>query len=200
MRKIKLSLCCVFAGTLLLGCAFITARAEQKAISEKLIRLHVIANSDSDEDQSVKLMVRDAVIELLDEKSWTSVEEAQSWISSHLSLLQDTAEKTLVRAGNDNSVKVSLTREEYPTRDYDSFSLPAGEYWSLKIVIGQGQGKNWWCVVYPSLCRKASGAMETVAVSAGFTRDEVQFITEDTIPIKIKFKILEIFKKFRLFS
>ncbi len=177
-----------------------TARAEQKSISEKLIRLHVIANSDSEEDQAVKLQVRDAIVAILDEESWSSVEEARVWVNENLSTLHDVAAKVLYGAGNDDAVSVSLTREDYPTREYDSFSLPAGEYWSLRIVLGAGEGKNWWCVVYPSLCRKASGAMEVAAVSGGFTESEVKFITEDSVSVKLKFKILEFFKKIRLFS
>ena len=193
----KLCVYCAVIGTLLFVAAMLTVQAEQRTISEKLIRLHIVANSDSEKDQTTKLKVRDAVVDIMDRQSWSNIEEARSWITQNLDEIRTVADET---AGNETAVTVDLTREVYPTREYDSFTLPAGEYWSLKIVLGDGQGKNWWCVVYPSLCRKASGAMEVAAMDGGFTQNEIRLITENTVTVKLKFKILEILKNFRHFS
>lgn len=166
---------------------------EQQALSEKLIRLHVVANSDSEEDQSVKLQVRDAVLNVTKELEAEELELA-------LDDIQSAAERCLRELGRQESVTVSLGMEQFPTRVYDSFSLPAGTYRSLRVTIGDGAGKNWWCVVFPSLCfRATAGELEEAAVSAGFTAEEVKLITEEGNGYVLKFKLLELLEEIKKF-
>lgn len=152
----------VWGGTLL---------ADRQRLNEELIRLHVVANSDSREDQEVKLRVRDAVIESLeaDLKSLGDVEQAKAYLQENLPKIQAVANQTLKKAGYSGDAVVSLCKEAFDTRDYDTFSLPAGIYEALRIVIGEGEGHNWWCVVFPTLCVPATteGFADTAA-GAGF--------------------------------
>ena len=155
----------------LLAAGMVSAAAlqqEQRELSEKLIRLHVVANSDSQEDQAIKLQVRDAVLAAAD-----GLEEER--LETALPEIQQAAEACLRQLGREETVTVSLGMERFPTRMYDSFSLPAGTYRALRVTIGEGAGKNWWCVVFPSLCFRATAAeLEEAAVSAGFRTAEVR--------------------------
>lgn len=146
--------------------------ADRQKLNEELIRLHVVANSDSASDQAVKLQVRDAVTESLREalQGAADVEEARQWLQSNLQLIQDIANETLVRAGCSEQALVSLCKETFDTRYYDTFTLPAGVYHALRITIGEGAGKNWWCVAFPALCVPATAdGFEAAAASAGFS-------------------------------
>ena len=130
-------------------------QAEQQRLSAKLIRLHVVANSDSAHDQAVKLEVRDAVSAaakaLLD-----GAEDPRAALAGRLDAVADAAAARLRELGEDLPVTVRLGKERFPTREYDTFSLPAGVYESLRVTIGAGKGHNWWCVVFPSLCLTSS--------------------------------------------
>ena len=161
-------------------------------IYEKILRLHVIAPSDSEEDQALKLKVRDEILEysrvIGDIKD---VEEARGIYGSQLESIKKIAESTVKDEGYDYDVDVCLGYEYYPTRSYESVKLPAGEYLSLRVMIGEAQGQNWWCVLYPPLCISAASADEEL-VQAGFTPEQMQIITEgERTKYKIKFKILE---------
>lgn len=145
-----------------------------QTLKENVIRLHVVANSDSEEDQALKLQVRDAVTENLQKalERIPTVEEARAYLKSHLQELEDLVNRVIRQAGFPQSATVTLAREEFGTRDYDTFSLPAGVYESLRITIGEGRGKNWWCVVFPSLCLPAtSDGFANTAAGAGFDKD-----------------------------
>ena len=151
-----------------------TMISDRQRLSNELIRLHVVANSNSQTDQSMKLFVRDAVTESLkhDLMDVGDVEQAMQYIREKLPYIQSVAEAALESIGYDMPVSVSLCREAFNTRFYDTFTLPAGIYHSLRIVIGEGQGKNWWCVIFPDFCIPASGeGFETVAVGAGFPKE-----------------------------
>lgn len=157
---------------------------EQQILAEKLVRLHVVANSDSSQDQQDKLMVRDAVLQVAD-----GLDPEQ--LSDALPHIQAAAEACLDSLGRPAAVQVSLCREYFPTRLYDTFALPAGSYNTLRVTIGQGEGHNWWCVVFPSIClRTSTQELEEAAVSAGFTNDELSLITEEPGYI-LKFKCME---------
>ena len=148
-------------------CAALTVSAaalqnSQNRFSDKLIRLHVVANSDDPSDQRLKLMVRDAVLSVT-EPLLQGSEDPEKCLLDNLSVLQTTAEDCLRANGCLNRVEVSLGMEEFPARDYDYFSLPAGYYKSLRITIGDGQGHNWWCVVFPSICMRSASDFEAVA-------------------------------------
>ena len=131
-----------------------TPDAVTKDIAENVIRFHVIANSDSAQDQSLKLKVRDSIIKSLQSglKDKTSVEEAADFINSHTSQIRETALKTICDNGYDYPVKVSLKKRYFPVKKYGDLTFPYGDYNALCVDIGDAAGKNWWCVLFPSLC------------------------------------------------
>lgn len=184
----------ILAAALIAAAMSISAVAlqrEQRLLSEKLIRLHVVANSDSEQDQSVKLMVRDAVLQNL-EPELRSAEDPERIIYEQMPELQRIAENVLREQDVVLPVAVSLAYEQFPTRVYDSFALPSGIYRSLRITIGGGEGQNWWCVVFPAICLPAVSEMEEAAVEAGLTGKEIGLITEADGRYVVKFKILEL--------
>lgn len=145
--------------------------ADSDALRKELIRLHVVGASDSLEDQEVKLKVRDAVLASLEE-GWqdvTDVDGALDYVNRMLPKVEAAANRVLQEAGFADTVQVSLTEEAFPTREYETFSLPAGIYQALRVVIGEGEGKNWWCVVFPQFCG-GEEFVETASV-AGFSEE-----------------------------
>lgn len=193
-RKIKylmtFAISCISAFAII---SVIPANGEEK-IYENVVRLHVIANSDSNEDQRLKLAVRDAILEKIKDSDADSVEEAIDYIKKEESSIQTICNNVLKEKGSDDSVRLILGRENYPVRYYDSFALPSGDYISLRVVIGEGDGHNWWCVLYPPLCTAASEEeCEEEYIAAGFTGEEYKLIKKESgIKYKIKFKLLEI--------
>ena len=146
---------------------------DKKSLQENLIRLHVVANSDSQEDQAVKLQVKDAIVNYLQPitQQFTDKEQAMQYIRENLSDLQELANNVLSSLGEKVRAVVTLDRDAFDTRVYDTFSLPAGVYDSLRVEIGEAEGKNWWCVVFPSLCLPATSAeFQDTAVSSGFSQ------------------------------
>lgn len=170
-----------------------TVLSDRQRLRQELIRLHVVANSDSQEDQFRKLRVRDAVTESLkaDIQQIADIEEAKKYLQEKLPYIQQVASDTLRAMNCSDSVAVSFCREAFDTREYDTFSLPAGIYNSLRIVIGEGQGKNWWCVVFPSLCLPAaSDGFSDVAAAAGFPDALQESLTADD-EYDLRFGILD---------
>ena len=151
------------------------AHGTQQQLADKVVRLHVLANSDSEEDQALKLRVRDAVLE----RTETLLE------------LERIAAEEIAAAGYDYPVTAELTDTEFPTREYDGFTLPAGKYLALRVVIGEGAGRNWWCVVFPPLCAAASADVPAAALAAGLDMEEVRLITEEDRGYILKFKAVE---------
>ncbi len=146
--------------------------SDKRTLSENLIRLHVVADSDSQEDQENKLYVRDAIVEYLQPRleKFTDMEVAKSYIQQQLPKLQELANNALQDLGESCKAIVTIAKESFPTREYGTFTLPAGIYESLRVTIGEGEGKNWWCVVFPALCVSAtSDGFEDTAVGAGFS-------------------------------
>ena len=130
------------------------AQARQSGIAAKLVRLHVIAASDAPEEQALKLRVRDAVLSYLQPRLAGAADaaEARAILAGELEGIAETA----AAAGEGRPVRVSLGWEDYPLRDYGGFRLPAGRYESLRVILGEGRGQNWWCVVFPTLCLEAA--------------------------------------------
>lgn len=173
----------------LLGCAVL--QAGQRQLAAKLIRLHVVANSDSDEDQAVKLRVRDAVLQAA--QPYVTGPDAEGALAENLGALERAAAKALRSLGREDAVSVTLQNEAFPTRAYETFSLPAGVYRTLRVTIGAGAGHNWWCVVFPTLCTAASlDELETAAAAGGFSEGEVKLITGAEDGYVLKFRILEL--------
>lgn len=165
--------CLVLAGLCLTAVLSVTGlAAEYQVQKQNLIRLHVVAESDDAFDQKVKLLVRDAVIAAMEEPvaACDSAQEAKEYLEEHLEELQTIANETLQLAGSEDTAVVTLCREAFPTREYDTFSLPSGVYNSLRVTIGEGRGRNWWCVVFPSFCYSAaSESFADTAAGAGFS-------------------------------
>lgn len=145
--------------------------SDKRTLQEQIIRMHVVADSDDDKDQTAKLIVRDAVIDYLGDKldGAFNPETATQILSDNLDNLEKVANSALASVGSCDVASVSLARESFDKREYDTFSLPTGVYQSLRIQIGSGKGKNWWCVVFPAFCTPTdtSGFVAT-AVSNGF--------------------------------
>ena len=185
---------CVFVCALLTGLVWCgTVIADRERLNEELIRLHVVANSDTSEDQELKLLVRDAVITSLRQAlaDVQDTEQAKEYLKENLPKLQELANKALDAAGSTQRAVVTLCREGFPTRQYDTFSLPAGVYEALRITIGEGEGKNWWCVVFPSLClpRTSQGFTDTAA-GAGFP-EALSGALSGEEPYQIRFYLLD---------
>ena len=185
---------CVFACALL--AAFVwcgTVIADRQLLNEELIRLHVVANSDRVEDQELKLLVRDAIITSLRQAlaDVRDTEQAKEYLQENLPKLQELANKTLDAAGSAQQAVVTLCREGFPTRQYNTFSLPAGIYKALRVTIGDGAGKNWWCVVFPSLCvPQTSQGFSDTAAGAGFP-DALSGALTGEEPYQIRFYLLD---------
>ena len=189
---------------LLLGvavCLLSGARAlhTQDELADKVVRLHVLANSDSEEDQALKLQVRDAVLDRAEDllAQPSSRAEAEGKLRGQLLEFERLAEAVVREAGYDYEVTAELTDTEFPTREYEDFPLPAGEYLALRILIGDAAGRNWWCVVFPPLCTAASADVPASALAAGFTEDEVRLITEEDRGYVLKFKAVEFWETLR---
>ena len=172
----------------------------EEAVYESVIRLHVLANSDSEADQALKLEVRDAILsyteELLADVSLR--EEASAILSSHLTDLKSTAEERLRALGCEAPVTVLFGTESYPTRQYESCAFPSGSYLSLRVCIGDAAGQNWWCVLFPSLCLSAAsegGSIGTSLATLGLSGDQYRIITDSqNATYYVRFKILEVFE------
>ena len=167
----------------------------ESLIYDEVLRLHVIANSDSDADQKLKLLVRDAILEETQKilKNAKSREEAEKIISENSALLENIALETVRKNQFDYPVTLELGREKYPTKNYESCAFPSGEYLSLRIKIGEASGQNWWCVLFPPLCLSAATDKDAFT-SVGITDSQYQIITETDNPkYKIRFKLLESF-------
>lgn len=198
-KRYCLILAFIILGSSCLALVCASAVNQQKGLSKKIIRLHVVANSDDARDQEFKIMVRDEILKYFSQWQWETLDEASRCVSAHLDNICTLSQKVLEDAGAEQTVSADFSLEEYPTRHYDTFSLPAGKYLSLRVILGEGDGKNWWCVVYPSICLPAESDMRSVAASAGFAEREIQLITDKNAGIKLKFKILEIFRKLKSF-
>ena len=174
---------------------------DKKQLSEDILRFHVVANSDSEEDQLVKLQVRDAVLAAVEAVTVgvDSKDAAEILLAENMQILENAANKVLAEQGISQRATVCLGQEEFPTRDYDTFSLPAGVYDSLRITIGAGEGRNWWCVVFPGLCiPAASEDTQSVAVGAGLTDSLTGAITGEE-KYEVRFFLLDVWGRLENF-
>lgn len=184
LKKWEISMLLALCITL---CAGTWASARSEALSNALVRLHVIAVSDEAEEQEIKLRVRDSVLAYLEPRleGADDAAEARELISAELDGIKAAAET----AAEGREVSVTLSREYYPTRDYGSFALPAGSYESLRVVLGEGEGHNWWCVVFPPLCLSAAEAENALETLGG---DSAQLLSGEGEGVVFKFRLLEL--------
>ena len=194
---VTLSLCAIL---LFIGLFPIHGEAE---IYDTVVRLHVLADSDSEEDQARKLRVRDAVLEVTTPllADCRSQDEARAILEAHMDELQAAAEAVLAAEGCSDRVEILLGQEDYPTRDYDGICFPSGSYLSLRVCIGEAVGQNWWCCVFPPICLGSSTVSQEDAedafIAVGFTPSQYKVITENDQPVyKVRFKLLELLQSF----
>ena len=191
-RLFAFTLCLI----LLIGVlSFLPVHGESE-LYQSVVRLHVLANSDSDEDQNLKLIVRDKILEkaksLLSECN--SQKEAQAIIESNLYVFESIVQSTVISEGYEYEVRIKLSDEEYPTKNYESCCFPSGNYLSLQILIGEAKGQNWWCVLFPPLCLSAASEGSEAFAEVGLTGEQYNVITETENPrYKVRFKLLEVF-------
>ena len=198
-RKLKVLEIALLVGLALFLASGALALQAGDQLSEKVVRLHVLANSDSEEDQALKLQVRDRVLERATELLEQSADrkEAEGLLRGHLLELEEIAAEEIHANGYDYAVDVRLEDTNFPTREYDGFTLPAGNYLALRVIIGEGAGQNWWCVVFPPLCTAASGGVSEAALAAGLTEEQVGLITEDSQGYILKSKVVEWWQQLR---
>lgn len=179
--------------------AFVPIHNEQRIYSD-VIRLHVIANSDSEEDQALKYEVRDYIIGYISSltEECADIEEARESVEGKLEVINGKVSEYIREAGFPYTSEVTLTKEDYPTIVYGSesseetFRLPQGKYLSLRILIGEAEGKNWWCVLFPPLCMSGAKVEDELAV-AGYNHEQIKVLkNNDSTKYVVRFKILEI--------
>lgn len=168
----------------------------QQQLSDKVLRLHVLANSDSEADQALKLKVRDSVLETASAilADCPDRETAEQRLSAALPEIEDAARARIAAEGGKQTVTAELRPTVFPTREYEDFTLPAGDYLALRVVLGEGEGHNWWCVVFPPLCAETTSSLSQTAMAAGLTEEEVALITESD-GYQLKFKAVELWEK-----
>lgn len=190
LRTVEIALMVGLA--IFLGSGVLALRTQDE-LADKVVRLHVLANSDSEEDQALKLKVRDVVLErataILEQSA--DRREAESRLRGELLELERIAAEEIAAEGYNYPVTVELENTDFPTKEYDGFTLPAGEYLALRVIIGEGLGQNWWCVVFPPLCTAAPADVPASALAAGFSEEEVNLITEENQGYVLKFKAVE---------
>lgn len=195
MRK----LCsCILFCLVVSGSFWITSVvSDRTSLSRDLIRMHVVANSNSIKDQEIKLMVRDAVLASMenDLKNIQNMDLAIQYLEENIYKLQNVANNVLKQAGMDMSATVSLGKELFPLRQYDTFRLPSGIYETLKITIGEGSGENWWCVAFPAFCMQSSEyGFQAAAAGAGFSESLTESLLLDT-EYEIRFYLMDLLGK-----
>ena len=185
-KPVELALLAALALALVSGAASL---GRQDALQEKMIRLHVIANSDSASDQTMKLRARDAVLSRAEDilRQAADRPDAQARLRTALPELEQAA---FDACGGSYPVRAELTMTEFPLKEYDGFALPAGEYLALRVIIGEGAGRNWWCVVYPPLC--TGSVTEAASETAALDDEDVRLITEDGTEYVLRFRLMEL--------
>lgn len=186
-------------------CANSYVSAVSSNISSSVFRLHVIANSDSPEDQNLKYVVRDNVIQYMNtliDTNISSKEETMQIISDNLDNFKSIAQNTVYENGYDYNINVEIGNFAFPTKTYGDISLPSGYYDALRISIGNAEGKNWWCVMFPPLCfiDVTSGVVpeeSKVTLEENLPDEEYELISGNSTEIEVKFKFVEFFENFK---
>ena len=180
-----------------LVCTALWAEATQVRLASQVIRLHVLANSDSEEDQALKLEVRDRVLETTSAllTGETEPQAAAVLLNQHLDDIAQTAAQEISAQGHDDRVEVRLEQTWFPTRQYQGISLPAGNYPALRVLIGAAEGHNWWCVVFPNLCLPA--VSERALEASTLTPGQISLLQEEETSYVFRFKALELWQSLK---
>ncbi len=196
MKKNQIELSFIFAFLLAVIISFCGFESECKTISDKVLRLHVLAASDTREDQQLKLKVRDSVLHCSEDilSGETEKGTAERKIARNLDKLRAAAEEEIQKNGYSYPVTVELGKTDFPTRTYDNVTLPAGQYNAVRVIIGSGEGKNWWCVMFPPLCLPA--AKKQTDLSDVLNPDELA-LTQSDPKYEVRFWIVEKIEKLK---
>lgn len=199
IKRLLLLLLLLFIYTFI--CAFSYVSAVSTDIQNSVFRLHVIANSDSAEDQNLKYIVRDKVLEYINSISGneSSKEDVIKLARKNINEIQKIAEDTIIENGYNYSVKLNIGNFAFPTKTYGDISFPAGYYDALKIEIGEAKGRNWWCVMFPPLCfvDVTSGIVPEESketIKDNLSEEEYKLLSENSEDMNFKFKIVEMFQ------
>ena len=190
MKRLFRSL--IFALTFCFILMLVPFEGQCREISDKVFRVHILANSDSEADQKLKLLVRDALVNAGEEilKDVDSKEEAERLIEKNIPKLKSIAENVVFQNGYDYPVDLEITNMYFDTRHYGNITMPGGFYDALRVKIGKAEGKNWWCVMYPSLCIYSVSKTETL--EENLSDGEYKIISSEN-EYQYRFKIVEIF-------
>lgn len=204
MKKLKIIITLIFLFAIFVfTCAYSYVSAISDNLYNSIFRLHVIANSDSEEDQNLKYIVRDNLINYMNDncKNLSSKDEVIKYAQSHLDQIKQIAENTVKESGFNYPVQVEIGNFEFPTKQYGDISFPAGFYDALRVKIGESSGRNWWCVMFPPLCFVDT----TTGIVPDSSKEELQenlsdenymIVSEsDNSSVAFKFKIVELFEK-----
>ena len=193
MKRLEISVLLAFVFSVLLSMTALNTECAE--IRSSVLRMHVLANSDSEEDQALKLQVRDRLLEISREiySHAATREEAIRQTNTHLQLLQEEAQKVVALRGYDYRVSVALENSYFTTRTYGDVTLPAGNYQALRVVIGEGEGHNWWCVMFPPLCISAASEDEA-QLSEVLTPQQMELVETDGY--EVRFKCVELYEEF----
>ncbi len=195
-KQKKLALLLALAGVLLFS---LWLEREGSGLAGNVLRLHVLANSDGEQDQALKLLVRDRILAQASPllEGVTDRALAEEILEESLQSLADAGAAAVAEEGYSYPVTVSMEDTWFPTREYEDFSLPAGTYTALRVVIGEGGGQNWWCVVFPPLCLGAVSESVEAAAMAALDEEEIALITGEDGGYVVKFKLLELWDKIK---
>lgn len=192
---LEISLLIAFIFTIALSSAVSTDKTCDE-IKDKILRLHVIANSDTEEDQSLKLKVRDELLRAGSElfEGTATAENAAEISKSEIGYLTDIAQGVINENGFDYEAKIEVGKSRFPTREYENITLPAGEYTAVRVILGEGEGHNWWCVMFPPMCLPAA---ENETDLDDVLSDEAINFVESGRRFKVKFKIIEWYERIK---
>lgn len=179
---------------------------DTNSFKEDIIRFHIKANSDMEEDQLLKIKIRDKVLDAMGKEfgNSTSIEETRAIVENNLDYIKNIAEDVVAREGKDYSVNISMGNKKFPTRQYGNITFPSGEYETVMLTIGEGKGKNWWCVMFPPLCFIDIGHSNAGAVDESLrdvlTEEEINFLLSNKgSNIVLKSKIAEVAEKTKVY-
>lgn len=194
-KRLQFAICFGLISAILLSMSHFSAACDD--LRQNVLRLHIIANSDGDADQALKLKIRDEILRKTDGLFLKSegLEDAKNIVSENLLVFEEIANSVIKENGFSYKATASLGNSDFNTRQYDDFTLPAGEYQSLIITLGNGEGKNWWCVVYPTVCIPAAKKGELT----DSVKDESAKVAKSKNRFVMRFKAVEIYEKIKNF-
>ena len=204
MKKIKIILILIILFTIFIfTCAYSYVSAISDNLYNSIFRLHVIANSDSEEDQNLKYIVRDNLITYINEncKDFSSKDDVVQYANNHIEEIKKIAENTVKQNGFNYPVTIEIGKFDFPTKSYGDISFPSGLYDALRVKIGKSAGKNWWCVMFPPLCfvdttTDIVSDSSKESLQKTLSNENYKIVSEnDNSEITIKFKIIEFFEK-----